>query len=102
MVCLAINLILSGAFVTWTKQLAASSEKRIRLAKQQRRNSKGASEVKVFENQEKIETGRRRTASTRDVENGELSTDGDGQFERRDSKVQFADLPNAAVDVQEM
>merc|ERR1719235_3149772 len=29
-VCLAINLILSGAFVTWTRQLAHASEARIR------------------------------------------------------------------------
>jgi hypothetical protein len=32
-VCLAINLILSGAFVTWTRQLAHASEARIQAAK---------------------------------------------------------------------
>jgi Kef-type K+ transport system membrane component KefB len=33
-VCLVINLVLSGAFVTWTKQLARTSEMRVERARQ--------------------------------------------------------------------
>jgi Kef-type K+ transport system membrane component KefB len=36
-VCLVINLVLSGAFVTWTKQLARSSERRVRLERERQR-----------------------------------------------------------------
>merc|ERR1719235_282800 len=39
-VCLVINLVLSGAFVTWTKQLARSSESRVAAARAARRQAK--------------------------------------------------------------
>merc|ERR1719247_1813701 len=39
-VCLVINLVLSGAFVTWTRQLARSSESRVAAAKAARRQAK--------------------------------------------------------------
>jgi hypothetical protein len=35
-----INLVLSGAFVTWTRQLARSSESRVAAAKAARRQAK--------------------------------------------------------------
>ena len=34
-VCLVINLVLSGAFVTWTRQLARASEERVEKLKQE-------------------------------------------------------------------
>jgi uncharacterized protein HemX len=41
-VCLVINLVLSGAFVTWTKQLARASEHRVAVARAARRQAKKA------------------------------------------------------------
>merc|ERR1719247_2864121 len=41
-VCLVINLVLSGAFVTWTKQLARMSEIRVEAARLARREAKRA------------------------------------------------------------
>jgi uncharacterized protein YaiL (DUF2058 family) len=55
-VCLVINLVLSGAFVTWTRQLARASEVRVARAKAARREEKKAAlERKAQRDRERAE-----------------------------------------------
>jgi Kef-type K+ transport system membrane component KefB len=59
-VCLAINLILSGAFVTWTRQLAHASEARIRAkeeaeaARRKRKKKKKKKKEKLHKSESQV------------------------------------------------
>jgi Kef-type K+ transport system membrane component KefB len=62
-VCLVINLVLSGAFVTWTRQLARASEARVARAKALRRQAKKeALERRARRDREKAEKRERKKA----------------------------------------
>jgi hypothetical protein len=54
-VCLAINLILSGAFVTWTRQLAHASEARIQAAAIERRLRRERKKAKKRKKKRKLD-----------------------------------------------
>jgi uncharacterized protein HemX len=69
-VCLVINLVLSGAFVTWTRQLARASEERVEKLKQEamaaraarHQLKKAALERRAQREKEKAEKRERRKA----------------------------------------
>merc|ERR1719487_47400 len=62
-VCLVINLVLSGAFVTWTRQLAHASELRVARAKAERRQEKKeALERRALRDRQRAEKRERRKA----------------------------------------
>jgi hypothetical protein len=87
-----INLVLSGAFVTWTRQLARASENRIARAKAARRQAKKeALERRAIRDRERAEKRERKKAKklAMQAEQGEIHSPsrlqimlGEGEGER--------------------
>merc|ERR1719389_1090751 len=78
-VCLVINLVLSGAFVTWTRQLARTSEARVARARAARRQAKKeALERRAIRDREKAEKRERKLAKKLAKEAQKAGQDGGG------------------------
>jgi Kef-type K+ transport system membrane component KefB len=107
-VCLAINLVLSGAFVTWTKRLASASELRRAIAAEDRRKSRASRAERLTKNRnskevkqthEKLDHGKpkEKLGFGEHQENGDVQYFADVQF----ADLEFADLPNTPMIVND-